>query len=82
MNDELDLARLPRSLEITGLGRSTFYGNIRVDLMTPGVEIGPGSRGWPVGELRQINQARIRGDSEEEIRALVRRLREARKVPT
>jgi hypothetical protein len=42
------------------------------------VSIGGQRRAWPVGELEQINQARIAGKSDDEIRELVVQLETAR----
>ncbi|OQX19914.1 MAG: transcriptional regulator, partial [Desulfobulbaceae bacterium A2] len=48
-------------------------------LWTKPVSLGERSVGWPDNEVTAINEARIAGKSEEEIRALVIRLETARK---
>jgi prophage regulatory protein len=80
MNDDLAIDRLPAVLNTTGDGRSTLYNKVMAELMTEPVSLGPRAVGWPRGEVRQINQARIAGKSDDEIRALVRSLHAARRA--
>lgn len=47
---------------------------VRAGLLTKPVQLGPRAVGWPDYEVRAINQARIAGKSEADIRALVTRL--------
>ena len=75
------MLRLPRSCEITGRKPGSFYLDIKNGLMVPPVRIGPNAAAWPAHELEAINRAKIAGATEDEIRALVRRLIEARKQP-
>ncbi|MBK7000964.1 MAG: AlpA family phage regulatory protein [Rhodoferax sp.] len=51
-----------------------MYGAIRAGLFTKPVNIGPRSVGWPDYEVEAINKARIAGQSDEQIRELVKRL--------
>jgi prophage regulatory protein len=53
---------------------ASIYNAIREGLFTSGVAIGRRSKGWPSEEVRAINSARIAGQSETEIRGLVKRL--------
>ncbi len=62
-----------------GVSRSHGYALIERGLMTVPIKAGMKVSLWPCDELDQINAARIRGDSDDEIRALVNRLHEARK---
>lgn len=61
-----------------GIAQSTFYDWQERGLMPPGIPLGVRSVGWPQHELDTLAAARIRGASEEEIRALVRDLVAAR----
>ncbi len=61
-----------------GYSQSGFYELIKNGLMPPGIALGVRSVGWPQHELDTLAAARIRGASEEEIRALVRDLVAAR----
>ena len=62
----------------SGYPRSTLYLRISQGLWTRPVKIGPRAVGWPADEVRALNAARIAGQSDEEIRALVARLHAAR----
>ncbi len=63
----------------TGLSRSTLYLRMAEGLWPRPVKIGVRAVGWPSGEVAALNAARIAGQSESEIRALVVRLETARK---
>ena len=65
--------------DIPGYSRSTLYLRISQGLWTHPVKIGPRAVGWPDHEVTALNFARIAGKSDEEIRALVKRLEAARK---
>jgi prophage regulatory protein len=53
---------------------ASVYNAIRDGLMTTGVAIGQRAKGWPDYEIDAINAARIAGQSEDQIRELVKRL--------
>lgn len=53
---------------------ASIYNNVRDGLWTKPVRIGQRSVGWPDDEVRALCAARIAGQSETEIRALVERL--------
>jgi prophage regulatory protein len=75
------ILRLPVVLHERGdIGRSKHYEDIKQRLFTPGVPIGTRAVGWPAYEVALLNAARIAGNSEDEIRALVVKLIEARKA--
>jgi prophage regulatory protein len=57
-----------------GLSRSTIYLRIAQGLMTRPVSLGPRAVGWPAHEVAAVNAARIAGQPESAIRALVTRL--------
>ena len=53
---------------------ASIYGLIRHGLWTQPVKIGERSSGWPDDEVQAINAARIAGQSDEQIRELVKQL--------
>lgn len=72
--------RLPAVKSQTGLSRSTIYLRINQCLWTKPISLGGRAVGWPENEVDAINAARIAGKSDEEIRALVKKLEEERKA--
>jgi len=72
--------RLPQALAESGKTRSPWYQDIQRGLMTPPVKLGRRAAGWPANEVQAINQARIAGKTDQQIRELVQRLQEARKA--
>ena len=64
---------------LSGHPKSSLYALMDRGLWVRPVQIGPRSVGWPESEVARLNEARIRGASEDEIRALVRQLESARK---
>jgi prophage regulatory protein len=79
MNDTRIL-RIDAVCSETGRGRSSLYNDVKAGVLTKPVPIGANAIGWPAGEIRTLNQARIAGKSADQIRALVRELHEARKA--
>ena len=53
---------------------ASIYTAIKAGLFTTGVRIGERSVGWPSHEVASINAARIAGQSEAQIKALVTKL--------
>jgi prophage regulatory protein len=74
------LIRKPVVTARTGRRHSALHNDIHDGLMTRPVAIGRGAVGWPDDEIDAIINARIAGKSDDEIRTLVSRLHEARKV--
>ena len=74
------ILRRPRVEEAIGLSRSTIYLRVSQGLFTQPVSLGPRAVGWPASEVAAINAARIAGQSDDEIRALVAQLHSARGV--
>lgn len=72
------LLRRPIVEQATGDSRSTIYRKIKRGLFTRGVEIGGERVAWPQNEIVAINQARIAGKSDAEIKQLVIELEAAR----
>jgi prophage regulatory protein len=73
------ILRLPAVLRERGRSRSTHYLDIQQGLFTRPVSIGARAVGWPEHEVAALNDARIAGKSDDEIRSLVVRLEAARK---
>ena len=76
------ILRLPAVKAESGLSRSTLYLRISQGLWTKPVSLGPRSVGWPACEVAALNAARIAGQKDDEIRALVQKLEAARRVAT
>lgn len=74
------ILRLPAVLRARGRSRSTHYLDIQQGLFTRPVSIGARSVGWPEHEVEALNEARIAGNGEAEVRALVVSLEAARKT--
>jgi len=72
--------RFPSVQSETGLSRTTVHRRIHDGLFPRPVSLGAKAVGWPAAEIAALNAARIAGKSNEEVRALVRRLHAARKV--
>lgn len=72
------ILRLPAVLRERGRSRSAHYLDIQQGLFTRPVSIGARAVGWPESEVTALNAARIAGKSDDDIRALVRRLEGAR----
>ena len=66
----------------TGYSRSTIYLRISQGLWPKPISIGPRAVGWPAREVAALNEARIAGQTEAEIRALVCRLEAQRRMAT
>jgi len=69
-----NLLRRPIVEQAVGWSRSTLYRNIQKGLFTKPVHIGGERVAWPASEIQSINQARIAGKSDAEIKQLVVRL--------
>lgn len=72
--------RLPAVKSESGLSRSTLYLRIAQGLWTKPVSLGGRTVGWPACEVAALNAARIAGRTDEEIRAVVRKLEAERKA--
>jgi prophage regulatory protein len=71
----MKILRMPAVKAETGhRSHASIYNAIRAGLFTTGIAIGQRSKGWPDYEVRAINAARIAGQSEGDIRELVKRL--------
>ena len=65
------LYRRPVVEQATGKSRSTIYREIQKGLFTKPVNIGGERVAWPANEIQAINQARIAGKSDDDIKLLV-----------
>jgi len=72
------LLRLDRVLGARGIRKTQHYADIQAGLFTRPVKLGKRASAWPSHEVAAINQARIAGKSESEIRQLVAKLEAAR----
>ena len=72
------LLRRPIVEQATAKSRSTLYRDIQKGLFTSPVQIGGDRVAWPQNEIVALNQARIAGKSDEEIKQLVIELEAAR----
>ncbi len=74
------ILRLPAVLKIRGRSRSSHYLDIQQGLFTSPISLGARAVGWPEYEVAALNAARIAGKGDEEVRALVFRLQESRRL--
>ena len=74
------LLRLQDVLQANGQGRSTFYDQLSKGLWTQPVPIGMRAVAWPAGEIGAVIAARIAGQTDAQIRSLVKELEAARKT--
>lgn len=70
---------MPDLSAVTRASKPTIYAWIADGLFTAPVKFGAKSSAWPVSEVNSILAARIAGKTDDEIRALVIDLTEARK---
>lgn len=71
----MSILRMPAVKAETGhRSHASIYTAIKAGTFTKPVPIGERSVGWPDYEVKAINQARIAGQSEDAIKALVNRL--------
>lgn len=72
------ILRLPQVKTFSGLSRSTIYLRISEGLFPRPLQLGRRMVGWPEAEIAALNAARIRGESEDDIRSLVRSIEAGR----
>ena len=73
------LMRTPDVCAVTGMARPTLYEAMAKGLFPRPIKLGEKSSAWPASECNAVLAARIRGASEDQIRALVVELTAARK---
>lgn len=74
------LLRLPAVKARSGYSRSTIYLRISQGLWTRPVSLGARAVAWPEGDVTALNEARIAGRTDAQIRDLVQRLEAARRA--
>ena len=74
------ILRIPAVKSESGLSRSTIYLRVSQGLWTKPVSLGARAVGWPSDEVEAINEARIAGKTDAEVRALVVKLEVDRKA--
>lgn len=72
------LLRRPTVTTKTGLPETSLYRDMEAGLFPSQIRIGPNTVAWPEHEVDAVIAARIAGKSNDEIRALVKRLHAAR----
>ena len=65
------LLRTPEVCAVTGYARQTLYQKMAEGLFPRPIKLGEKSSAWPASEVNAVLAARIRGATEDEIRALV-----------
>ena len=68
------LLRLRDVKVVAALSRSSIYAYVRQGLFPKPVRVGCRAVAWPAAEIAAINQARVAGASDDEIRGLVAKL--------
>jgi prophage regulatory protein len=76
--DRYTIIRRSKVQAETGYSRSTIYLRIAQGLLVKPIRLGSRAVGFPAGEIAALNQARIAGKSDAELRALVQKLMRAR----
>jgi len=74
------ILRLPQVKAESGYSRSTIYLRVAQGLWPKPVHLGPRAIGWPATEVAAMNAARIAGKSDGEIRLLIERLLQERRI--
>jgi predicted DNA-binding transcriptional regulator AlpA len=75
---DTSMNRPQKAFPKVGVAKSTGYLHVRQGLLTEPVRISEMASGWPAYELDAINCVRIAGGTDEDVRAMVRRLIELR----
>lgn len=77
-NSDSKLLRIKSVVQLTGNSRPTIYLRQTQGLWPKPVRLGPRMVAWPANEVQAINDARIAGKSDEEIKSLVKALESKR----
>lgn len=75
---EIVFERLPQVIAKRARSRASHYADIQRGLWTKPVALGPQCSAWPKHEVDALQAARLRGCTEDEIRALVDELHQRR----
>lgn len=68
------IIRLPEVQKRLGLSRTTIYGQVRGGLLPRPVSLGARAVGWSESAIGSVVAARVRGESDEQIKQLVSEL--------
>ena len=74
------LLRIDAARAVTGDSRGGFYTKMSQGLMVRSIKIGPRAAAILASEIEAINAARVRGASDDEVRALVDKLHAQRQT--
>lgn len=72
------LLHKPEVLARMGYSHATLYARIADGLFPRQIKIGPRRSAWPASEVDAMIAAHVRGETEDQLRATVRRLHAAR----
>lgn len=72
--------KLPLVTSTLGRSRSALYRDMEAGLFPRPISLGVRSVGWPSDEVDLVLNARIAGQSDDEIRALVKQIKANRKT--
>ncbi|GJL76086.1 AlpA family transcriptional regulator [Nitrosomonas sp.] len=70
----LQLIKNAEARSSLGVGNTTFYEQLNAGLITPAVKLGVHAVAWPKHEIQAIVAARIAGQSDDQIKQLVKQL--------
>jgi len=73
------ILRFPEVRAMTGLSRSSIYLRINEGMFPRPILLGRRMVGWRESEVAAVNAARVRGETDDEIRSVVQKLETARK---
>ncbi|SEN30411.1 helix-turn-helix transcriptional regulator [Nitrosomonas marina] len=76
--NEAKLIRIKDVIAISGLKRSTLYANISKGTFPSQIKLGERCSAWVESEILAVNQARIAGKSEQDIKELITQLKNQR----
>ncbi|GHA72695.1 hypothetical protein GCM10009007_12150 [Formosimonas limnophila] len=68
------IIRIKAVKQLTGVGSSTLYYHVSKGLYPKPIKLGEKMSGWLTSEVLAIQAARVAGQSDDEIKALVQRL--------
>ncbi|WP_299022461.1 AlpA family transcriptional regulator [uncultured Photobacterium sp.] len=77
-----NIIRLPEVLTKTGISRACLYKQIQHGLFPSQISLGYRSVGWLEREIDAVLKARVAGYTNEQIKALVSEMLDARKLST
>ena len=76
----LQIIRINEASKLFGMAKSSYYDRLKNGLLPSSISLGGRNVGYVLSELHTVLKAMIRGDSEEEIKALVKDLVKQRSI--